>query len=160
MAKIIETPEEFFDIVILFLFDMMKSKDYSQLKRKDIVKMLELFEKKGLKPVFMQHYMKLSNQRRVEYKRIKEVFFNPESSMQTVNIIAKKNKTIDETTVVTDVATKEDVIGTKKDTDFYRTKDFVRKTILLMKKMKYKNPHKIINDLQLDALITKVLKEE
>jgi len=156
MAKLNNDPEQFFDIICVFLFDMIVNQDYTLLKREDIKDLLELFEKKGLKVPLKQHYMSLSNQRRVEYKRIKEAFFNPKSPMHTINIISKEDKSIDES----NNELNDSDIESNVDLEFYRIKDLVRQVILNMKKAKYNKPGKIITDLHLDKIITKILKED
>jgi len=143
MPKINETPEQFFDIVIIFLYDMMINGDTSVLNREDITDMIDMFKKKGLKSRFMKHYMSSSSARRVEYRRIKEVFYNPESSMMTVNILPDDN--INE--------------GVEIDEEFYRLKDQVKQVINIMKKQKYKSPGRIVSNIQIDKIINHVLKE-
>ena len=144
MPKITETPEQFFDITVLFLYDMMINIDHSVLKRDDILKMIEMFNKRGLKTKFMKHYLSLDSQLRIEYKRIKEIFYNPKGgSLTTININA---------TAVNE--------GEELDEDFYETKDTVRQVINLIKKQKYKKPGKLVTDRTIDRIITHVLKEK
>jgi len=140
MGKIVETPETFFDIVIIFLYDMMVNIDMSVLKRDDIISLIDTMEKKGLKSKFMKHYMENNKGIRVDYKRIKEVFYNPKSDDNTIKLISNNN--INESEI---------------NNNFYKIKDQIRQVIHIMKKQKYKTPYKVITDMELDKIINYVL---
>jgi len=142
MPKITETPEQFFDIVLLFLYDMIVNSENSVIKREDLLDMVEKLKKRGMKPQLMKHRLSLKSNLRIDYKRIKEIFYNPKSPAMIVNI---------NTTSVNENA---------ENKDFYRLKDQVRQVIHLIKKQKYKSPGRIVSELQIDKIINHVLKEE
>lgn len=145
--KITETPDTFFDIIIIFLYDMIININESVIDRKDLLEIVEMLKKKGLKTQFMNHYLSLDSQQRLEYKRIKEIFYNKKSKLVTIKI-------------VNDSSLNEDNENNEElDENFYKLKDQVRQVINLIKRQKYKKPYKLINDYTIDKIITHVLKE-
>ena len=83
MSQIQVDPEEFADIVLIFLQDSMREGLLPENER--FTKFIGQLEKKGFKTHLLQHYLDMSSQTRVKYKRIKQTFAGGDSSK--INII-------------------------------------------------------------------------
>jgi len=142
MGKTTVRPNEFFDIIMVFLYDMMDNIDYTVLDDPEILDMIETFRLKGLKTNLMQYYLHLTAQQRIKYKLINDVFYSVLANNSIINILPYRE------------SVKEDVSD-----DFYDIKDSIKKCISLMKKQKYGNPNRVITDDVMDKIIEKVLKE-
>jgi len=144
MGKIITSPDEFFDIIMVFLYDIMSNKDTTILKGEEREKIIDAIEKRGLRTILMQYYLYLDSEKRLKYKRIKDLFYKFNANESIIKILSGN--------------VNEDINSDIPD-NFYKTKDTIRKCINIMKKQKYKNPNRVITDDMLDNIITHVLKE-
>ncbi len=144
MGKIVVDPTEFFDIIIILLYDLLKNKDTSVIKNDDANNMLEVFKKKGLYTHFMRYYLQ-HNTQRILYRRIKNIFFKSDIEDSIIRIFPQFLDNVDEN---------------KKSDEFYNIKDSVRKCMTEMKNVKKNNPNKIITEEKLDKIITKILEEK
>jgi len=142
MGKIIVDPEEFFDIIMIFLFDIINNREEILLKNEDIVDILNIFERKGLKSPLMQYYLNLTSEQRVKYKRIRDSFYTQSVNESNIKITSNKDSI------------------TEDNENFYDIKDSIKRCISLMKKEKYNNPNRVITDDLMDKIITHVLKEK
>jgi len=145
MGKIITSPDDFFDIIIVFLYDIISNKDTTILKGEEREKIIDAIEKRGLRTILMQYYLYLDSEKRLKYKRIKDLFYKSNANEGVIRILSSNINEND---------------GSIKFDDFYKTKDTIRKCINIMKKQKYNNPNRIITDDMLDNIITHVLKEK
>ena len=143
MGKIITSPDEFFDIIMVFLYDIMSNKDTTILKGEEREKIIDAIEKRGLRTILMQYYLYLDSGKRLKYKRIKDLFYKFNANEGVIRILSGDINENDNT----------------KSDDFYKTKDTIRKCINIMKKQKYNNPNRVVTDDMLDNIITHVLKE-
>ena len=144
MGKILTSPDEFFDIIMIFLYDIMSNKDTTILKGEEREKIIDAIEKRGLRTILMQYYLYLDSEKRLKYKRIKDLFYKFNANESIIKILSGN--------------VYEDINSDIPD-NFYKTKDTIRKCINIMKKQKYKNPNRVITDDMLDNIITHVLKE-
>jgi len=144
MGKILTSPDEFFDIIMIFLYDIMSNKDTTILKGEEREKIIDAIEKRGLRTILMQYYLYLDSEKRLKYKRIKDLFYKFNANESIIKILSGN--------------VNEDINSDIPD-NFYKTKDTIRKCINIMKKQKYKNPNRVITDDMLDNIITHVLKE-
>jgi hypothetical protein len=147
MSKIVTSPGEFLDIVMIFLYDIISNKDITFILNDDRKKLINTLEKKGLNSILMQYYLYLNSKKRLKYKRIKELFYKFKSDESIIKILPNNidENNIDENNI---------------DENFYKIKDILRKCIMLMKKQKYNNPNRVITDDMLDKIIEHVLKGE
>lgn len=143
MGKATVRPNEFFDVIMVFLYDMIDNIDYTVLDDPEILDMIETFKLKGLKVNLMQYYLHLTAQQRMKYKFIKDIFYSVSANNSIINILPYRENI------------KEDV-----NDNFYDIKDSIKKCISLMKKQKYGNPNRVITDDVMDKIIEKVLKEK
>jgi len=147
MSKIISSPDEFLDIIMIFLYDIISNKETTLILKDDNKKkLIDTLELKGLKPILMQYYFYVDSEKRLKYKRIKDLFYKFKANESIIKILSND---INEE--------KEDK---KEDENFYKMKDMLRKCVTLMKKQKYKNPNRVITDDMLDNIIVHVLKGE
>jgi hypothetical protein len=140
MGKATVKPNEFFDLVMIFLYDIMNNIDYTILDDPEIMGILDVFKNKGLKTHLMQYYLHLTGEQRVKYKFIKDVFYTTAANNSIINILHDND--------------------INENINFYDTKDTIKKCISLMKKQKYGNPNRIITDDIMDKIIERVLKEK
>ena len=147
MGKINVNPDQFFDIIMIYLYDIIVHKDDFLTKDKNIIKFLEVFKKRGMKTQLMDYYLNCNSDRRIDYKRIKNVFFKENAGETNIRVDQKKNL-------------KEEVeepVRPERPDNFYELKDHLRKCITIMKKIKYKNPNRVITEEMLDNILNKVL---
>jgi len=142
MGKATVRPNEFFDVIMVFLYDIINNIEFTVFDEPAILDILKTFESKGLKTHLMQYYLHLTAEQRIKYKFIKDVFYATNANNSIINILPSRG--IEENTSV----------------NFYDTKDSIRKCISLMKKQKYGNPNRIITDEVMDKIIEHVLKEK
>lgn len=83
MSQIQVDPEEFADIVLAFLKDSMREDLLEGNPRYE--KFIDQLKKKGFKTHLLQHYLDMSSQTRVKYKRIRNTFDGGDSSR--INIV-------------------------------------------------------------------------
>lgn len=145
MGKIIVSPDEFFSVIMVFLYDMIVNNEEILLQGKDIQGMIDKMIKKGMKSPLMQFYLNLNSEERLKYKRIKDSFYKKNAGETGIKIDSKKK--INEDT-------------NNLPENFYDLKDSIKRCITVMRKTKYKNPNRVITDDTMDKIIAHVLKEK
>ena len=144
MAKIKIIPEDFFNFTLVFLYDIMIN-DEATILNEHQINFIKKLKKLGMKSLFMKEFIEMKSENRLNYKRLKELFYTLNASEGTIKIISKGQIT-------------ENIDSSIPN--FYDIKDSLKRCITLMKKAKYNNPNRVVTDTMLDKIITKVLKEK
>lgn len=159
--KINITPEEFADLVVVFLFDKIVRNDEVIPEYEAFNEIVENLEKKGAKSPLMQYYLSLDAEERRNYKRINGAFTNGSQSNYTINIAMEKEKRNEDEqlTEAQEVDVEKEEEPSKKDV--YFIKDIVKKTIQKMKSIKFRSAKKkVLTDDDLEKIIQKVIRDE
>lgn len=90
MAKVNVTPNEFADLVVIFLFDKFLHPNEIVSDNKLFNELIDNMRGKGMKPLLMNYYMDLDANMRVKYKRIKDVLDGTSSESSVINILPEK----------------------------------------------------------------------
>lgn len=92
MSKINLTPNEFADLVAIFLFDKLLHPDEVVPNNVEFNKLSEAMKNKGMKPLLMNYYMDLDANMRTDYKRIKDTLDGTSTDAAVINIKAERAK--------------------------------------------------------------------
>jgi hypothetical protein len=92
MSKINLTPNEFADLVAIFLFDKLLHPDEVVPNNVEFNKLSDAMRGKGMKPLLMNYYMDLDANMRTDYKRIKDTLEGTSTETAVINIKAEKAK--------------------------------------------------------------------
>lgn len=86
------TTKEFADIIICFLNDIIIYSDEIKLDNEMFNEIINDMKSKGFKSKFLNYYLKLSSDTRLEYKKINKIFRNGKNSREIQIIPKEKNK--------------------------------------------------------------------
>lgn len=91
MARLNLTPDEFANIVTIFLYDKVLHPDKIATKNEEFN---EFIDKIGsvIRPLLTKNYVNLPSDQRYNYKRIKDVFHGKSSGIETIRIIPSVEK--------------------------------------------------------------------
>lgn len=140
MSKIIVDREEFTYLIISFLLDNILHEDDMIIENEDWLKIMNKMKLGGLKAHLMQAYVRMDTARRVDYKRIKNVFY--EDSNQSYRISIKGHSDI-----------------TEDQTYKYKMKDLIRETVRLITKEKIKTGYTVSSE-KVDQIIEHVIEKQ
>lgn len=87
MAKIILTPNEFANMVMIYLFNkFVKNKDYLS-EYKMFHKAMEDMRSRGGATIAMRYYLDLDSEQRLKFKRIEKAVFGETNEIGTLTVI-------------------------------------------------------------------------
>jgi hypothetical protein len=92
MSKINVTPNEFADLVAIFLFDKSLHPNEVVPNNVKFNELTDAMRGKGMKPLLMNYYMDLDANMRTDYKRIKDTLDGTSTDTAVINIKEKKAK--------------------------------------------------------------------
>lgn len=140
MSSIIVDREEFAYLVISFLLDSLLHEDDMIIDNEDWNFIMKKIKLGGLKAHLMNTYIKMDSERRVDYKRIKKVFYEESGSMNVVKIKGKSNL--------------------KEDTAYkYKIKDLLREAVRLIDKEKNRSGYTVSGE-KVDKIIEHVINKQ
>ena len=140
MSRIVIDREKFTYLVVSFLLDNLLHEDEMIIENEDWDLIMRKIKLGGLKPHLMQTYIKMDSERRVDYKRIKDVFYNDSSNQYTIKIQGRSDL--------------------KEDTTYkYKIKDLLREAIRLVEKEKKKTGF-TVNGEKVDRIIEHVINKQ
>lgn len=140
MSKIVIDREKFAYLVMSFLLDNLLHEEDMIIENDDWDLIMRKVKMGGLKSHLMNAYVKMDGERRVEYKRIKKVFYEDSPTQYVINIQGQ-----------TDL---------KEDTTYkYKLKDLLREAIRLVEKEKKKTGF-TVNGEKVDRIIEHVINKQ
>lgn len=156
MSQIQVDPDEFADIVLIFLQDSMREDLLEDNPRfKSFVNQLE---KKGFKTHLMAHYLKMSSDTRVKYKRIRGTFEGGTGSR--INIEQQEEKTSKDGIVTKTIKSLKKSIGLKEEMDQSEfDRDLCKRIFRKVKDVRFKTSMPITEE-RLDKIIDYCIKEK
>jgi len=95
MSKINQTPEQFSDIVIAYLFDKALHPDEIAKGNELFTKFMEKQTSRGITPLLRDYYLSMPSNQRVKYKLIKDAFAGDTLANAVINIRPKNFEKID-----------------------------------------------------------------
>lgn len=86
MAKLTQTASEYADFTVLFLLDKLMNMNevVGPEYNEDFNVLMEIINKKGIRPYLMRYYISMGSGKRIQYKRVKGVFRTDKRSANTV----------------------------------------------------------------------------
>jgi hypothetical protein len=140
MSKITIDRDEFVYLVMSFLLDNILHEDEMIIDNEDWKFIMEKIKLGGLKAHLMQAYVRMDTERRVDYKRIKKVFYEESKTQYVIGI----NGTPD----------------LKEDTLYkYKMKDMIREVVRLIMKEKEKTGFTVSSE-KVDRMVEEVVKKQ
>ena len=88
-------PNDFADLVLIFLFDKMVNRDSVLPKNERFNELMNKLSSKGVKAELLPYYMDSPVNLRTKYKMLKDTFIKPQSSTNTINILGGKEEDFD-----------------------------------------------------------------
>lgn len=145
--KIKLTPDDFFNFTVSYLQDMIKKKEKPEHMKRIVSKLEDL----GFKPIFMKHWLKMSAEERLKYKRIKNIFHGGKFSDGTgISFQNEKNG-------------KEDSVSEStlepKEKNYYKVKDIVKKVLIISKRVRERKGFPLSEEI-VDKIIEDVINKE
>ena len=86
MSSITVEPEEFADIIIAYLFDMLRDEDKIPDNER-IQKVMDIMKKTGLKTHLYQAFISMDTDTRVKYKRVKGAIHGEGNSNTLIKVL-------------------------------------------------------------------------
>ena len=91
MASIQTNKEEYADITIAFLLDMILNPDEMMDTNERFNDMIDLMNRRGLKPFLLHYYMGSPSKSRSKWKQLRKNFIKGKSSSGSINIRASED---------------------------------------------------------------------
>ena len=86
MAKVNVNPNDFADLIMIFLFDKLMNNDAVLPKNERFREFIDVLKRKGVKAELLKYYLDTPVNLRTRYKMIKDAFIKPGSN-NVINII-------------------------------------------------------------------------
>jgi hypothetical protein len=177
MSQIIVDPEEYADIVMIFLLESIRNDLLTDNKQFD--EFITKLEKGGFKQHLFKTYMEIDSNTRIKYKRIKRVFDDGPSarieitgSVKTKNIKtgkvttkrigSKERNTVLDKGIKKLVSTAKRSVGLKESDEVYESdfdRDLCKRIFRKVKEVRFKTS-KPITEERLDKIIDYCIKEK
>lgn len=153
--KIKVSPEEFFNVIMIYLLDKINNPEKVGPWNDEIDDIIDKM-RSTIKGDLINHYLSLDSDQKIYYKRIRDVFKKTDfSGNYTISI---KDKYANESTDEQDDLLNEENIETGQNiSNQYEIRSIIKETIQKIKKRKfYKSTY--LSESELDAIINNVIK--